>query len=400
MISLPATAELVAQKRKLELDLDVTVTKVVPYQNDRRTIHYRVKFPYHKGRYFHIPLGYAQEHLPHYLITPKPALTIDQVFEQIPLRDYQKDFLQKELVPKNVYAWSLEPGFGKTWLAMAFIKYWGLSTTILVHRKQLKIQWEATLKEANVEATVIMVADLKALPKHIECLIVDEAHACCTQTSCPILSQIEPQILLGMSATFWRYEHLGIWLKWFFGTPTTFKPLTRSGSITVYVIRTGITPELENVNGMLSWSRITSSLATNVSRNQLIAGLVEQNSDRNILIFVKLVQHANELGKLIADAVVITGNVDYKIGSMPKIIIATTGKLGVGVSINHMDCLILACDIFNYSIQYISRVLRTIDKNVVIYDLLDNFSSLEKHFGARQKEYQKLGADIKNYINS
>ena len=72
-----------------------------------------------------------------------------------------------------------------------------------------------------------------------------------------------------------------------------------------------------------------------------------------------------------------------------RILVGTTGKLGVGYD-SQRTILIMACDVTDIR-QNEGRIRA--DNNIV-YDLVDNFSTFEKHWKLREKWYRARGADI------
>ena len=59
-----------------------------------------------------------------------------------------------------------------------------------------------------------------------------------------------------------------------------------------------------------------------------------------------------------------------------------------------MDALILASDVEEYFMQYLGRVFRREDVHPIIFDLVDNFNSLKRHYYTRKHTYEKSGGKI------
>tara|TARA_E500000331_G_C17128746_1_gene657204 strand:+ start:165 stop:461 length:297 start_codon:yes stop_codon:yes gene_type:complete len=78
-------------------------------------------------------------------------------------------------------------------------------------------------------------------------------------------------------------------------------------------------------------------------------------------------------------------------------LIATISKAGVGFDHPKMDALILASDVEEYFIQYLGRVFRREDVHPLIFDLVDNFNSLKRHYYTRKKVYEESGGTILNF---
>lgn len=351
-----------------------------------------------------IPLGVATKILYDHL----PNINLHTQDYNVLLRKEQEIFLDSVLV-KNLskplaQAWNLRPGFGKTITCIAAIKFYNIDTIIVVHRSQLKKQWEEELEKYNVKNTrVLMISKLVSAEGM---LVIDEAHACVTSKGVFAISKTRPRILIGLSGSFYRSDEFSPYLKWFFNDPISLpieaqKILDDSTTrkIHVRVVKTNFEPTMKmGLSGRLDWGLVLSSLATNEERNKLIHGLVEEYKDKNILILVKIVEH----GKRLAEIISRTEPVAICFGSMQlseqdlekRILISTSQKIGTGISINKLDCLILATDVVNYYIQYASRILREKSQDALIIDIIDKNFVLQKHFADRCIVYNELGAKI------
>lgn len=368
-----------------------------------------------------LPMGYVSKNKTLYDNTQEyttDTLEKQTIFDNIGLRQEQIMFLNSVLVdnPKRfvVQAWDLKPGFGKTITCIAAIKFYNLDTVIVVHRKQLKSQWEINLKKFGVENTiVVMISQLEK----ITCrgmMVIDETHACTTTKGISLISKSRPKVLLGLSGTFYRYDELGVFLDWMYGDPKCLDSdakivLDNSTSRTIWlrVIETKVKPEIRtNMAGGLDWNCILQSLALDEKRNDIICKLVDEYFDKNILILVKFVEHGKLLAQLLTSSghEVVTCFASDNLSDENikcRVIISTSQKMGTGISINKLDCLILAADLVNYYIQYVSRVLREKCQDALVIDLIDDNPVLKRHFLERQKVYNELGAiKIQKYLQS
>ena len=341
-----------------------------------------------------------------------PKFSIRSENYGIGLRKEQELFLDSVLVRDidNIVpfsqAWDLRPGFGKTITCIAAIKFYNMETIVVVHRTALKNQWEAELAKYNVSNTKVMM--ISQLCRDCEMLVVDEAHACMTENGIKNISKIKPRVMIGLSGSFYRRDRFGPYLKWFFGPPIPLpvdaeRILTDSITrvIDVDVIKTKFRPEVRRgVNGRLDWGAVIHSISFNDDRNNMIQGLVKEYNSKNILILVKLVDHGRKLAEIIGS----TESVSTCFGSdvldndniSKRVLISTCQKIGTGVSINKLNCLILATDVVNYYIQYASRILREKGQDALIIDIVDDHKTLYKHLADRVDVYREIGANI-NY---
>jgi superfamily II DNA or RNA helicase len=354
------------------------------------------------GDNVYIPLGLIQKtkELQNYL--PPLNLNVVDYSSLFELRQEQKMWLDQVL--KNSpcsfsQAWSLNPGFGKTIVGLCAAVYYNLPTIIIVPRSLLKKQWQDVIDQKQLKN--IQVEMLSFIPKiQIKnfLLIMDEAHLCITKKTFKEINKLEPSILIGLSGTFYRHDELHPYLEWFFGpkielNKNAFNVLQNSISrkITCDIYYTKFEPELISRCGKLDWDKVLKSIFQNEERNQLIAKLVNNLPDQNILILVKYIEHGKLLANLIPDSCTCFNNEEIKAS---RIIISTCKKMGVGVSLNHLNCIVLASDLVNYSIQYISRVLRDKTQDAYIIDFVDNHPIFFRHFYERKKIYSELNSNV------
>jgi superfamily II DNA or RNA helicase len=323
---------------------------------------------------------------------------------KIILRDEQQLFLKKVLQQESPsifsQAWNLKPGFGKTHTCLAAVEYYGIPCTIVVHRIGIKNSWLKIIHEMNMKDVQVLMVSEFTPEAATNMVVVDEAHACVTKNMLDKFTNIFPKILIGLSGTFYRYDEHHIFLEWLFGKPIelcnegqNILQQTSSRTIRVLTIQTGIRPECKATPfGKLDWNRVLKSLAFNEERNNQIVELVHQYSDLNILILVRFIEHGLILKDLLKDLDVSLYFSNDKLCADSRIIISTTKKMGTGVSVDKLNCLILATDCERYSIQYISRVLRVKTQDALIIDFKDSHSSLVKHYESRIEVYKELGA--------
>ena len=78
-----------------------------------------------------------------------------------------------------------------------------------------------------------------------------------------------------------------------------------------------------------------------------------------------------------------------------RVLVATVQKAGVGFDHPKLNALIMAADVEQYFIQYLGRVFRTQEGVPLIFDLVDNFQTLKRHFSSRSRVYRQHGGVIK-----
>lgn len=199
------------------------------------------------------------------------------------------------------------------------------------------------------------------------------------------------------------YDDLTINL--FFGEFRVSRELVRKHI--VYKIKSGIAPDIETTDaGRLKWSTVIDSLSVNTQRNELIVNIVKMFSKRVFLILTKRVEQANFLvNRLQEEKVSVTSLIGSNqiFDKTARVLIGTTGKCSVGFDHPALNTLLLACDLEQYFIQSLGRIFRCQDTGSekiedlpMVFDIVDDFGVLEKHFATRKLVYKKHGGIIKN----
>jgi superfamily II DNA or RNA helicase len=121
------------------------------------------------------------------------------------------------------------------------------------------------------------------------------------------------------------------------------------------------------------------------------------------LILCKRVSHAKKLEKMLTDIDIdVTSLVGVKrsFDTNARVLVATVQKAGVGFDHPKLNALMIAADVEQYFIQYLGRVFRTEHGSPLIFDFVDDFRTLKKHFSSRSAVYRKHGGTIKNFYKA
>jgi hypothetical protein len=170
---------------------------------------------------------------------------------------------------------------------------------------------------------------------------------------------------------------------------------------TVYRVETGFKPEVKlNKMGKVDWGSVLESQCGNKERNELVIKIIKRFPDRVFIVLCKRVAQAEYLeGRLREEGEDVTSligkNQEYEQKS--RILIGTVGKTGVGFDHPRLNALILASDVEQYFIQYLGRVFRTQEGEPLIFDLVDEFPLLVKHFKTRMAVYLEHGGVVKKF---
>lgn len=208
-----------------------------------------------------------------------------------------------------------------------------------------------------------------------------------------------PRYLVGLSATPYRSDGLDILIDMYFGKEKIVRKLFREHY--VYTIKTGFKPEVKtNRMGKVDWGSVIESQCGNRERNEMIIKLVKGFPERTFLILCKRVEQAYYIEERLKEE---KEDVTSLIGSnqtfeqKSRILVGTVQKTGVGFDHPALNSLVLASDVEGYFIQYLGRVFRREDTVPFIFDFIDDYSLLYKHYLTRRSVYLEHGGNIKDF---
>lgn len=338
------------------------------------------------------------------------------------LREEQKIVKDEAIMRLNSHGSiliSCYPGYGKTCMAIYIACKIKMKTLVVCNRIVLINQWKSAINSFCPQATVQILSSKSQMedcdfyiinaanvPKHsrefysgIGIAILDEAHLLMAEKISHCMRYLIPRYVIGLSATPYRMDGLNTLLDMYFGTYKIVRKLFRKH--TVYAVETGFKPDVKlNKMGKVDWGSVLESQCGNKERNELIIDIVKKFGDRVFIVLCKRVNQAEYLESRLREegedvTSLIGKNQEYEQKS--RILIGTVGKTGVGFDHPRLNALILASDVEQYFIQYLGRVFRTREGEPLIFDLVDNFPLLVKHFKTRTAVYLEHGGIIKNY---
>lgn len=346
---------------------------------------------------------------------------------------------------------NLPTGFGKTFMGTKLINHFGLSACILSYSEKIRDQWEVEIKQ-NSDAKVqnvkngklkkgmdiYIIGSLAAATispetlDNIGLVIVDEIHQVVETTFSQSLLNFQPRYLIGLSATTKRADGLHNLFELYFGKPTEFIKRKEVKEFTVYKVNTPFKPEIKyntyKGKTTLDFTTLSNSLAFNKKRNDFIISLIKKHPERKIYVMVDRVDNCKYIFNTLKNEnknVGILKGTETKTAKEKKyyddltpeekkeynkkkkeenkkyindkplidydVIIATKQAGGTGINIPTLDMAIIAFSTRDIN-QYEGR-LRT--QNCLLYDLVDDFGTLENHWKIRNKWYVGRGAEIK-----
>lgn len=402
------------KNERTQIDRELTITYTI--KGGMRSFQKKLLAYDVRGNSVHMPFNYGKKWAK---IPSKESVSFKFVGS---LRDYQSqhvDFILDKLYKHNCYVLSLHVGWGKSIFAIYIACQLKRKTMIIVHKLILIDQWKELIEKVCPLATIcivkpsdsiksydfynFLIVNVANVPKlssdltdKIGTLICDEMHLICALKLHKAMFSIQPEYLLGLSATPYRNDGLDPLLDLSFGSDKLIKKLFRQH--TVYKIETGITIPYEmDKRGKMIWSSVIEAQSEHEERNKLIVKLAQHFSDRVFLILCKRVKHVDDLYALLKDknedVTKLVGK-DKDFNKDARIVVATTQKCGVGFSHDRLDAMILAVDIKDYFIQFLGRVFRTPEVVPYIFDIVDNMGVLMKHYSDRKKTYIESGGQI------
>ena len=351
------------------------------------------------------------------------------------LRPFQQTAVD-QMLKRDFGTLSSATGSGKTIMALYMIAMRRQPTLIIVHTKDLAVQWTRRIETfLNIKAekigmigsgrkapgdkiTIALVQSLykcvEDVSDHIGFVVVDECHRCPSRTFTEAVTGFDSRYMLGLSATPWRRDKLSKLIFWHLGDvhhEVDKKHLIQTGNVLsaeVIVRETDFKPYYDPVN---EYSRMLAELTADKDRNILIAGDVAREMTEYTGICLVLSDrkaHCENLRALLkfrfkVEAELLTGDlslderqsvIERLNRNETRVVIATGQLVGEGFDCRGLSTLFLATPI-RFSgrvLQYLGRVLRPAPgKNTArVFDYVDvRVDTLVKAARARQKVYHQ-----------
>lgn len=371
-----------------------------------------------EGNDLYIPFAYGKN----YPRPPRSEFPPQQIHFEGKLRENQvivKDEAIQRLNSHGSVIISAACGFGKTSMAIYIASKIKMKTLVICHRVVLVNQWRDSIKKFCPKATVqVLTAASKIedvdfyiinainVPKHsrdfykeIGFVITDECHLIMADKLSQCMRYIIPRYVLGLSATPYRTDGLDILIEMYFGKYKIIRKLFRKHF--VYRYNTGFKPEVKlNKMGKVDWGSVLESQCSNQQRNETIISIIKYFPQRVFLVLCKRVDQANYLVDRLTEekedvTSLIGSNQEFEQSS--RILVGTVQKTGVGFDHPRLNTLILASDVEQYFVQYLGRVFRSEDNEPIIFDLVDDYPLLLKHFRTRNSVYVEHGGIVKDF---
>lgn len=358
----------------------------------------------------------------------------------IQLFDYQEEVVNKAYAMKNGLI-VMPAGSGKTQTALQLIARLGLKTLWITHTIDLLNQSYDRAKSnfenvglgkiANgkinigTHITFATVQTLKSLDLHEyaitwDCIIVDECHRICGTPAkagmfYKVIDKLEARYKYGLTATPFRNVK---------GTEKAMycllgktiieieKDVIGNRIIPATVIKVNtefneIPENCEEVDGTIKYSSLTTALAEDENRNDLILKILRKCKNNYTLVLVDRVKQMNYLQEKLGYGNIIYAKTKKEIRESKiqevregkeRVLFATYGLAKEGLDIPRLDRLILASPHRDKAtiIQSVGRIERKFEdkKSPICYDLVDNLQYFKGMYKSRKSYYIKNNNEI------
>ena len=353
------------------------------------------------------------------------------------LRDYQINIVNKYMEAVKDSGGGLldvDPGKGKTVMALDIIAKLKKKTLVIVHKSFLLNQWLERIQQflpnarvgkiqgqiIDIENKDIVIGMLQSLSQKeypdnlFGCFglsIYDETHHLGAEVFSRCMMRTITNYTLGLSGTMQRKDGLTKVFKMFLGDVVhKEKSNPFEHKVIVKAIRYAVTDDEFNemkydYRGNPLYSTMISKLCNYNYRSEFIIKVLQnelsKNNDQQIMILAHNKTLITYLFKAVEHRNIAT--VGYYIGGMKeaelkksevkKVIIATYSMASEGLDIKTLTTLIMASPKTDVC-QSIGRILRTKHTNPLVIDIIDKHDIFEKQWNKRKQYYIKQKYNI------
>lgn len=357
------------------------------------------------------------------------------------LFDYQINIIDKYIKHISNSGGGLldvEPGKGKTVMALNIISKIKKKTLVIVHKSFLMNQWKERIEQFLPEASVgfiqgkildiegkdIVIGMLQTLStkdisediiSQFGLTVYDECHHLSAEVFSQVMIRINTNYILGLSGTMTRKDGLTKVFKWFIG-PIVHKEKSESQEevlIKALYFEDPDNDEYNNVEtdfkGNPQYSKMISKICSNENRTSMILNVIQYELKDNYEQQIMILAHNKSLiDDLFHKTKVFEESVGLYIGGMKegqlkesetkKIIIATYAMASEGLDIKTLTTLCMATPKTDVC-QSVGRILRSKHKRPLVIDIIDKHDIFQRQFNKRKTYYNKKKYKIQKYNN-
>jgi hypothetical protein len=330
----------------------------------------------------------------------------------------------------------VEPGKGKTVMALNIISRLKRKTLVIVHKTFLMNQWieriETFLPNAKVgriQGDIIDVEDKDIVLGMLQSLtnsskyspelwdqfglcVFDECHHLSAEVFSNVMINIVTPYNLGLSGTMTRKDGLTKVFKYFIGPVIHKEKTDLTTEVFVKAIRIQNEEIFENVKTDFKGQPLYSCMISKLDysdRNLSIANVVKnelkQNENQQIMILAHTKSIVQDLFKHIST---FEKSIGYYLGGMKeehlkeseskKIILATYAMASEGLDIKTLTTLVLATPKSDVC-QSVGRILRSKHSTPLVIDLIDEHPLFDTQYKKRLAYYSSKNFKIHEYDN-
>ena len=357
------------------------------------------------------------------------------------LFDYQSNIINKYLSYVGNSGGGLldvEPGKGKTVMALNIISKLNKKTLVVVHKTFLLNQWKERIhqflpnakigiiqaqtidvKDKDIVIGMLQTLSTKELNKDIinefGLTIYDECHHLSAEVFSNVMIRINTNYILGLSGTMTRKDGLTKVFKYFIG-PVIHKE--KSDSNQAVLIKTILFEDPENdsynkleldFKGNPMYSKMISKLCDNENRTSMICNIIQYELKKKDNQQIMILAHNKSLIKQLYETIEqFESSIGYYLGGMKegqlkesetkKIIIATYAMASEGLDIKTLTTLCMATPKSDVC-QSVGRILRSNHDHPMVIDIVDNHDIFKKQYVKRRSYYNKKNFKIHHFLN-
>lgn len=367
--------------------------------------------------------------------------TINCIF-QGSLFDYQLNIVQKYIDHVGESGGGLldvEPGKGKTVMALYIISKLAKKTLVVVHKSFLLNQWKERIQQFipsakigiiqgkvfDIEGKDIVIGMLQTLCtrrfsdeviQQFGLSVYDECHHLSAEVFCNCMVQIVTNYNLGLSGTMTRKDGLTKVFKYFIG-PVVHKEKTDNNTQVLVKSYLFEDPENDEYNevecdfrGNPMYSRMITKLCNNTMRTSAIVNIIKHELKLNYDQQIMILAHNKSLIQTLYEQIEkFESSIGYYIGGMKeqqlkiseskKVIIATYAMASEGLDIKTLTTLLMATPKSDVC-QSVGRILRSKHKQPVVIDIVDVHDIFKNQYQKRKAYYKKKNYVIHSFLNS
>lgn len=331
----------------------------------------------------------------------------------------------------------VDPGKGKTVMALSIISQLKVKTLVVVHKSFLVNQWKERIAQflpsakvgkiqgntIDIEGKDIVIGMLQSLCKgmysdklfdEFGLSVYDECHHLSAEVFCNCMINYVTYYTLGLSGTMTRKDGLTKVFKWFIG-PVIHKEknIYQGGTVTVKAVNFSIPGDDEydkvitNFKDQPLYSSMITKICDNEYRRTFILNVIMKELELDPTQQLMVLCHNKSLISYLKEELVTRDmDVGLYLGGMKepalkeseskKIILATYSMASEGLDIKSLSKLLMATPKSDVC-QSVGRILRSDHNNPKVIDVIDQHDIFKKQWAKRKKYYSSQNYEFEYY---